>query len=161
MQPELYGKWIHLVQKVEEESNDQTLTQSSARTPGRVELPEHASTPIEIDQRVLTTHLVETRKEVVQRDESLAVETIVVNEVENPPTERDFDIPTSEEMYESMIERFKTVGLSKKEADEAIKARTTAYNRACREFKKKQIELKKQVGSKSSTRANKCNPKNI
>ena len=79
---------------------------------------------------------------------------------EKTPTEHDFDIPTSEATYESMVERFKTVGLTQKEADEAIKARTTAFNRACREFKKKQLEQRKKDGVKTSTRAHKPIPKN-
>ena len=55
-----------------------------------------------------------------------------------------------------MIDRFKTVGISQREADAAIKARTLSYNRACREFKKRQTEKKKQSAVKglSQTRRN-------
>ena len=47
-----------------------------------------------------------------------------------------------------MIEKFNAAGLSTAEADEAIKTRTTAFNKACREHKKKIIEKRKQDGQK-------------
>ena len=37
------------------------------------------------------------------------------------PTEQAFDIPTTKEEYESMVDRFKTVSFSKMKVDEAIK----------------------------------------
>ena len=50
---------------------------------------------------------------------------------ERAPTEKDFDIPTTKEAYESRVDRFRNAGLSHVEADEAIITRTTSYNRAC------------------------------
>ena len=52
------------------------------------------------------------------------------------PTEQNFDIPTSEESYELMVERFATIGLTRAETDKAIENKRTSFNRACREFKK-------------------------
>ena len=52
------------------------------------------------------------------------------------PTEQDFDIPTSEESYELMVERFATIRLTRAETDKAIENKRTSFNRACREFKK-------------------------
>jgi hypothetical protein len=72
---------------------------------------------------------------------------------EKCPTEEDFNIPTTKEAYETMMDMFKTVGLSQSEADEAIKARTLSYNRACREFRKKQTEKKKQTGGRVYSQA--------
>ena len=61
------------------------------------------------------------------------------------PTKESFDIPTSSEAYERMVERLATVGLNKWEVDKAIEAKTTAFNRACREHKKKITEYKKKT----------------
>ena len=158
VQPELFGKWIELVQRVDEESKERTLTQSVTQTSRHEARPDQPLIPANIDQQTTSSHQIDLSKE-VQKD-STPEPSIAENQSDRPPTEQDFDIPTSEANYESMIERFKTVGLTKKEADEAIKARTTAFNRACREFKKKQLDLKKRDGSKSSTRANKSTPKN-
>ena len=52
------------------------------------------------------------------------------------PTKEGFDIPTTQEAYERMVERLASVGLARWEVDKAIEAKTTAFNRACREFKK-------------------------
>ena len=59
------------------------------------------------------------------------------------PTKEQFDIPTSDESYEQMVDRMATVGLERWEVDKAIEAKTTAFNRACREHKKKITEFKK------------------
>ena len=157
VQPELYGRWIELVQKVDDESNDQTITQTTNRTPAREMVSDFESTHVELVEQVQSS---EVANEVAQQVASTSQQLSIDTENEKPPTEHDFDIPTSEATYESMVERFKTVGLTQKEADEAIKARTTAFNRACREFKKKQLEQRKKDGVKTSTRAHKPIPKN-
>ena len=58
------------------------------------------------------------------------------------PTEAVFDIPTSEESYERMVERFASIGLERWETDKAIEAKRLAFNRACHEHKKA-VEKKK------------------
>ena len=75
------------------------------------------------------------------------------------PTKEQFDIPTTEEAYERMVERLSTVGLARWEVDKAIEAKTTAFNRACREHKKHLTELKKKADPKQTmkTRKNSVN----
>ena len=71
------------------------------------------------------------------------------------PTKEQFDIPTTEEAYERMVERLASVGLAKWEVDKAIEAKTTAFNRACREHKKLSTELKKKTDPKQATKSRK------
>ena len=126
----MFGKWIEIIQRVRDEAQDQ---QSSQPNKPPQQQDREQSVPSE-DKNI------EENQTVTMVNEQ-AVE-------EKPPTEEDFEIPTTKEAYESMIDRFKTVGISQPEADEAIKARALSYNRACREFKKKQTEKKKQIGGK-------------
>ena len=69
------------------------------------------------------------------------------------PTEADFDIPTTEESYELMVERFASIGLAKWEVDKAIENKRTAFNRACREYKKLAEKKKKSEDQKQTKRA--------
>ena len=80
-----------------------------------------------------------TSTQPTETDKSL--EAIIGSE----PTKESFDIPTTSEAYERMVDRLATVGLDKWEVDKAIEAKTTAYNRACREYKKKITEYKKKA----------------
>ena len=64
-----------------------------------------------------------------------------------PPTEGDFDLPMNEEQYESMVDRFATIGLKRPDLDKVLESRRTAFNKALREYKvaerkKKADELK-------------------
>ena len=61
------------------------------------------------------------------------------------PTKEQFDIPTTEEAYERMVDRFATVGMERWEVDKVIEAKTTTFNKACREHKKSVTELKKKA----------------
>ena len=58
-----------------------------------------------------------------------------------------------------MVERLASVGLARWEVDKAIEAKTTAFNRACREHKKHLTELKKKADPKQTmkTRKNSMN----
>ena len=69
-------------------------------------------------------------KETSNKDESPK------NSMPEVPTKESFDIPTTDEAYNLMVDRFATIGMTKGEVDDVIKARNTAYNRACREHKK-------------------------
>ena len=60
-----------------------------------------------------------------------------------------------------MLDRFKTVGISKGVADAAIKIRTTAYNKACPEHKKRITERKKQDNQKAGANTRRNSFKNI
>ena len=66
------------------------------------------------------------------------------------PMEEDFDIPTTEESYERMVECFASIGLEKWETDKAIKNKRTVYNRAFREYKKLMEKRKKSEETKSN-----------
>ena len=136
----MFGKWIDIIQRMREETRngfniDATLTEDN-QTPEPTEpVLRNESNPTKTNQGSSDTQVVAEEK---------------------APTEEDFDIPTTKEAYESMIDKFKSVGISKGEADEAIKNRTTMYNRACREHKKRMAEKKKQDGLKTgaNTRRN-------
>ena len=130
MKPEMFGKWLDIVQRVKDESNKE-LPPKASLTP-TTETDKVEPTPSQEDQSEHT----ETSQEKSKHDD------------ESPPKEEDFNIPTTKEAYESMIEKFNAAGLSTAEADEAIKTRTTAYNKACREHKKKIIEKRKLDGQK-------------
>ena len=135
----MFGKWIEIIQKIDDESG------ASASYPRR----EHGANATNSEIIAQPTQSEEKEKE---------KESSVVNEQEdkqNPeePNPKDFNIPTTDEEYESMIDRFNTVGISRTEADEAIKNRTTAYNRACREYKKMMTEKRKQTGNKQPPRS--------
>ena len=137
----MFGKWIEILQKINDEAN-RTLTYQPSKP---------VSTPIGAEQTTQPTQTVndETKKtNQVEPSSDTGDESVIPEE----PTEEDFDIPTTKEAYENLIDKFKTVGLSQTEADEAIKTRTTAYNKACREHKKKLIEKKKQDAQKNQTR---------
>ena len=130
LKPEMFGKWNEIIQRVRDEGRNQQSSQ-----------PDKTSQQQEQELRVPSEDKSTEESQTVTKGNEQAME-------EKPPTEEDFDIPTTKEAYESMIDRFKTVGISQREADEAIKARTLSYNRACREFKKKQTEKKKQSATK-------------
>ena len=59
-----------------------------------------------------------------------------------------------------MGDRFTTVGLAKLEVDKAIEAKMTAFNRACREYKKKITEFKKKNHDPNANKKTKSIRKN-
>ena len=133
---EFYGRWPDLIKKINEESTEgiyqrrqQNTIQNRDKTPELVQQTndEPRSTP-----QSTSTQPTETDK---------SLEAIIGSE----PTKESFDIPTTSEAYERMVDRLATVGLDKWEVDKAIEAKTTAYNRACREYKKKITEYKKKA----------------
>ena len=136
MRPEMFGKWIDILQRVRDEaSHDKppaTAQSHEKRNEPSEETNEDESTP----KQSQSTQPQEKTQEKAKHEDEI------------PPTEEDFNIPTTKESYESMIEKFNAAGLSNAEADEAIKTRTTAFNKASREFKKKMIEKRKQDGQK-------------
>ena len=136
----MYGKWIDIIQKVRDEAPSQRNPVQTGLIRNDDIAPNTPPTEENKDQRAST-------------DEASVPPATNQTDEERPPTENDFDIPTTKEAYESMLDRFKNAGLSQVEADEAIKTRTTSYNRACREYKKKQTEKKKQASGKSSNQS--------
>ena len=145
--PEMYGKWIDILQKVRNEQpterhHESEPDLSQENRPQRAQ--QETNDPNTSNQNT---------------NPGGQVPTIQKPNEDEAPTEEEFDIPTTKEAYESMLDRFKTVGISKSEADEAIKIRTTAYNKACREHKKRMIEKRKQNNLKAgaNTRRNSLN----
>ena len=146
IQPELFGKWIEIIQKIDDESG------ASASHPRR----EYGANATNSEITAQPTQNEEKEKE----KESRVINEQEDKQIPEEPNPKDFNIPTTDEEYESMIDRFNTVGISRTEADEAIKNRTTAYNRACREYKKMMTEKKKQTGNKQPPRSRRGSLKN-
>ena len=124
---EMFGRWYELVSK-----NKKGLL-------GKPTEPKQQSTP--------STQENEPEKQALSREPQTKEKNDEKNEKENetgsqnsdvsvyPPTEEDFDIPTNEEQYESMVDRFATIGLKRPDVDKVLEARGTAFNKAQREFK--------------------------
>ena len=76
-----------------------------------------------------------------------ATETEKNDQEPTAPREEEFGIPTSEEEYESMVERMATCGFTRPDLDKILETKRTAFNKATREFriqgKKKQTEENK------------------
>ena len=97
-----------------EQDNDGTITEQDAQ-----EQP-HAEAP--------TTHKDTTK---------------TGNEHCQAPTESEFDIPTTEMEYESMADKFSTLGITRSDLDKVIENRRTAFNKAVREFNNKEKRKQK------------------
>ena len=138
--PEMFGKWIDIIQRMRDETGNRRNINTTLTEDNQTQVP---------------TETVSREESNPSRTNQGTNESQAVAE-EKAPTEEDFNIPTSKEAYELMINKFESVGISKGEADEAIKNRTTMYNRACREHKKRMAEKKKQEGQKTgaNTRRN-------
>jgi hypothetical protein len=148
--PEMYGKWLEIIDRIKEEANN---------NPGRTRALENEQNSPLTNSDVSPDEANHANNPELQANEVRSVETESASPDEAPPLESDFDIPTTKEAYESMIDRFLTVGISKIEADEAITKRTTAFNKACREHKKRMTEKKKQEGWKIASNTRKSLPK--
>ena len=148
--PEMFGRWVDLVSKISHETNNTPVRRGSlSETNGRIETEVEVHNEVDASNQLPKPPKSKTNDHTPANFEQRADSEI---EIIDEPTQAEFDIPTTTSAYESMVERFITVGLSKKEVDETIKARTTAYNRACREHKKLLMEKKKQEGAKAATR---------
>jgi hypothetical protein len=123
-----YGKWNEIIEKVASETRGQRHHQ--AREPDTEKIVEKAQAN---EGQILVEP--ENRQQDSQETTDARRETTELKE----PTEEDFDLPTSEEAYERMVERFASIGLARWEADLAIKNKRTAFSRACREFKKQKM----------------------
>ena len=64
-------------------------------------------------------------------------------------TEEEFELPTNDQQYESMVDRFATIGLKRTDLDKVLESRRTAFNKAVRKFelaeRKKKTEEAKQT----------------
>ena len=50
------------------------------------------------------------------------------------PTPEEFELPENEQQYESMVDRFATIGLKRGDLDKVLESRRTAFNKAVRKF---------------------------
>ena len=157
---ELYGRWNDLVNTAskrrpntsegwnqahsEQENQDRSGPNNQAASESRQE---------EEQRTTLRDNVTEnTREEIQATQQSNNKQNNSTHYVKNPdtdpgpePTKEQYDIPTTKEAYEQMVDRFATVGLERWEVDKAIDAKTTAYNKACREHKKQITENKKKA----------------
>jgi hypothetical protein len=138
---EFYGKWTEIVKKVSSEQIGKPKQHPRERDEqGRDaghQLPAY------------NQPLVQPREEERETSQGNDIQESPAEIEPREPTEEEFDIPTTEEAYERMVERFASIGLAKWETDKAIENKRTAYNRACREFKKMCEKKKKSDESKS------------
>ena len=92
---------------------------------------------------------VDSSSEPTHRDpkKQTATETEKTDQEPTAPREEEFGIPTSEEEYESMVERMATCGFTRPDLDKILETKRTAFNKATREFRiqgrKKQTEENK------------------
>ena len=124
-----FGRWTDLVAQIGQENPSKRWsnnTRSERNEPAAVTRPESDEAMETPTQESSSTQ----EKETSNKDESPK------NSLPEVPTKESFDIPTTDEAYNLMVDRFATIGMTKGEVDDVIKARNTAYNRACREHKK-------------------------
>ena len=134
---DLYGRWTELVAKnqkdllgkqngdvVSNQSNEQSIEPNTTRQQTQKVAPETVSNE--------ETEPVQATTDVVQA-----------------PTEEEFELPTNDQQYESMVDRFATIGLKRTDLDKVLESRRTAFNKAVRKFelaeRKKKTEEAKQT----------------
>ena len=160
---EFYGRWVELVQNAKESnfrsphnSQNKTLTnfQNEPETENDNDNSQVLKQPAMEDQ-----HTPGSSSGTESENKESQKTNVQTQEIGPEPTKEQFDIPTTTEAYERMVDRLATVGLDKWEVDKAIEAKTTKYNRACREHKKKISERKKADDLKKgkTTRRNSIN----
>jgi hypothetical protein len=134
---EFFGRWLELVKKIQEEAPG---SRYRPNTQSHHEAPEK-SNQTNSGEKDSASQVPESQLPSSSRptQDVGTPETTIGPE----PTKEGFDIPTTSEAYERMVDRLATVGLERWEVDKAIEAKTTAFNRACREHKKKITEFKK------------------
>jgi hypothetical protein len=127
---ELFGRWNDLVKTTKTFGNKEVTTQADQRADEALVAVNSPSKPAQRDPKNQT--VTETEK----TDHEPAA-----------PREEEFGIPTSEEEYESMVERMATCGFTRTDLDKILEAKRTAFNKATREYriqgKKKQTEENK------------------
>ena len=143
---EFYGRWPELIAKTRFETSSGQYSQGRNDIE-RQDRPAQGEDIQPETQRTSENTNLQTRNQQtnVAPEATMSSNTQQPTETPLAPTKEQFDIPTTEEAYERMVERLSTVGLARWEVDKAIEAKTTAFNRACREHKKLTVEPKKQT----------------
>ena len=132
---EYYGRWNDIVQNEKEEKLRRSFKHPGDYSSRTANGPEQTREPSVAPN---TTRQNEDSIQTPEEEEQTGSVMVDTDETTPPkaPTKEDFDIPTTSEAYEMMVDKLASVGLAKWEVDKAIEAKTTAFNRACREFKK-------------------------
>ena len=156
---ELYGRWNELVENSQKGKTSHRWNQKNSVTPNEQDMEtgakdwgESSGDPVlgNQPQPIRTTREEQNKPQPgsgaskCQQSETQAA-TEGVTTVGPEPTKEQFDIPTTEEAYERMVDRFATVGMERWEVDKVIEAKMTVFNKACREHKKSITELKKKA----------------
>ena len=140
---ELYGRWTSLVEKHQKnmigkssDMDNQTSNQS----------PTTSQPNVPLDEDMNQT---ESKKDDANETEKNQAEPA------SPPSETDFELPANEEEFESMVDRFASIGLKRSDLEKVLESRRTAYNKALREFKNAEkngkLKTRKHQGNQERT----------
>ena len=124
IQEEYYGRWIQLLVKRQNESIN-SRTKNPSHQP-----PQSENDPREEETQTPTT----TETEIESGTQNHTNPKMQSGNEEQAPTEIDYDIPTTTEEYESMADRFASIGITRSDLDKVLENRRTAFNKASREF---------------------------
>ena len=131
---ELFGRWAELVERHQKErigNPNSTAKLNEQREAATASQP--SDSIVEDDQCLSTESRQKQRTETEKPQENLT----------QPPTEAEYELPTNEEEFESMVDRFASIGLKRVDLEKVLESRRTAFNRALREFKN--MEKKKKA----------------
>ena len=146
---EYFGKWIEWIEKNPDPYNSEKTksptiqtdqgkqASSSATTDSIIEVPKTLEVPIRPATPATSSTVTTTTKDNLKP---------TANQDESPPTTvpapkmSDFGVPANEDEFNSLIERFMSVGMKYTEAEAAISTRKTAFNKASREHKRDEKE---------------------
>ena len=145
-----YGRWIYLLNKKKEGM--------LGRLPGR-----ERNKPNDLegnDDTITESDTHEQQHPVTRATKEKAADT--PDEPSQAPKESDYDIPTTSEEYESMADRFATLGITRSDLDKVLENRRTSFNKATREFlnrekKRKSEEAKTTKKQRKAPAAKKSN----
>ena len=140
---EFYGRWTELVAKNQQGLLNKNRTSEQPQRSQKAKENTESSKEDTQETSVPEPQTTETGEKIHAEKEAQSQ----MDDTSLPPTEGDFDLPMNEEQYESMVDRFATIGLKRPDLDKVLESRRTAFNKALREYKvaerkKKADELK-------------------
>ena len=127
---DLYGRWTELVANRQDRPSSKLTMQNRP-------LPNQSDETETVISNGQTSETANNQSDMPMDSGKSAIETSskATNDTIHPPTEEEFDLPINEEQYESMVDRFATIGLKRPDVDKVLESRRTAFNKAQREFK--------------------------
>ena len=154
--PEYFGKWIDILKNEEEKvsSKNRQIGMFGVEKTGEIPMS-NSSRPAKPDIEPSVTGVVVAHESNTQQVDQGNVDAEPEEIESQPPTMKEYDIPENDAEYESMMELLTGCGMKQSEVQQAIKSRETAYNRACREFRKESFQT--QGGPKRVTRKGRKN----